>query len=152
MPAPARRRAFYALCSLLLVCWPASLARRGSADFLAAHPGHHHLMQRKMAATETDETTSGNDCNADEAMASVHRATLGTPRLINTVCDNALFEGLVTRKKQIDSAIIDNIAIDLGLEKLDAQGKPVAGPARAVMPAPAAEPAPSPSSAPPCTR
>src|SRR5256885_1376879 len=41
-----------------------------------------------------------------EAVKGVHRFSGGTPRLINTLCDNALFEGYVARAPPIDQAAI----------------------------------------------
>ena len=46
----------------------------------------------------------------------LHAHTRGTPRLINTLCDNALFEGFVARAKDIDEGLIDRVARDLGLD------------------------------------
>ncbi len=51
-----------------------------------------------------------------EAIATVHRFSRGTPRLINTLCDNALFEGFVARAKDVDEKLVERIARDLGLE------------------------------------
>jgi general secretion pathway protein A len=50
------------------------------------------------------------------AMARVHAHTRGTPRLINTLCDNALFEGFVARTREIDERFVDRVARDLGIE------------------------------------
>ncbi|HUL59243.1 MAG TPA: AAA family ATPase [Anaeromyxobacteraceae bacterium] len=50
------------------------------------------------------------------ALHRIHLHTRGTPRLINTLCDNALFEGFVARAKEIDDKAIDRVASDLGLE------------------------------------
>src|SRR5256885_2005335 len=52
---------------------------------------------------------------ATEAVKAVHRFSNGTPRLINTLCDNALFEGYVARAPMIDEAMIERVAQDLGL-------------------------------------
>jgi type II secretory pathway predicted ATPase ExeA len=46
----------------------------------------------------------------------LHAHTRGTPRLINTLCDNALFEGFVARARDIDETFIDRVARDLGLD------------------------------------
>jgi hypothetical protein len=46
----------------------------------------------------------------------VHVHSRGTPRLINTICDNALFEGFVARQREIDDRAVDRVARDLGLE------------------------------------
>jgi general secretion pathway protein A len=50
------------------------------------------------------------------AMARIHQLGRGTPRLINTLCDNALFEGFVARARDLDDAAIERVALDLGLE------------------------------------
>jgi type II secretory pathway predicted ATPase ExeA len=52
------------------------------------------------------------------ALLRIHAHTRGTPRLINTLCDNALFEGFVARAREIDDRAIDRAARDLGLEPL----------------------------------
>jgi len=51
-----------------------------------------------------------------EAVAAVHRFSRGTPRLINTLCDNALFEGFVARQADVDGALVERVARDLALE------------------------------------
>ncbi len=50
------------------------------------------------------------------AISQLHRYSRGTPRLINTLCDNALFEGFVARAKDLDEKLIEKIARDLALE------------------------------------
>lgn len=55
------------------------------------------------------------------AVKAVHRYSHGTPRVINTVCDNALFEGFMAKNRDIDHALIDKIASELGLEDLFAE-------------------------------
>jgi general secretion pathway protein A len=50
-----------------------------------------------------------------EAVTAVHHFSNGTPRVINTLCDNALFEGYVARVPMIDEAMIGRVAGDLGL-------------------------------------
>ena len=50
------------------------------------------------------------------AMTRVHAHSRGTPRLINTICDNALFEGFVARAKEVDERLVARVARDLGLE------------------------------------
>ena len=60
------------------------------------------------------------------AIGRVHVHSRGTPRLINTICDNALFEGFVGRAKEIDDRLIDRVARDLGIEA-PPEPAPVAG-------------------------
>ncbi len=50
------------------------------------------------------------------ALARIHAHSRGTPRLINTICDNALFEGFVARARDVDDKFVDRIARDLGIE------------------------------------
>ena len=50
-----------------------------------------------------------------DAISEIHRISHGVPRLINTICDNALFEGSLLKRNTINGEIIRNIARDLGL-------------------------------------
>jgi len=51
----------------------------------------------------------------DSAVTTVYRYSDGIPRLINTICDNALLEGYLFKTKVIDEPVIRAVAIDLGL-------------------------------------
>ncbi len=51
-----------------------------------------------------------------EAISAIHRVTGGTPRLINTLCDNVLLEGYLRKRALIDDALIQELAGDLKLE------------------------------------
>ena len=66
------------------------------------------LFRLKVAGAEHNPFTPG-------AIAAVHRFTEGTPRLINTLCDNALLEGFLRKKEKIDEALVQEIARDLKL-------------------------------------
>ncbi len=50
------------------------------------------------------------------AISRIHDYSRGTPRLINTLCDNALFEGFVARVRDVDERILERVARDLLLE------------------------------------
>ena len=51
-----------------------------------------------------------------EAALAVHKYSTGVPRLINVICDNALFEGYIRRlKAPIGVEIIEDVAADLGI-------------------------------------
>jgi type II secretory pathway predicted ATPase ExeA len=52
----------------------------------------------------------------EEAISLVYKYSSGIPRLINTVCDNALLEGFLFKKGVIDESIINTVAVDLGLD------------------------------------
>lgn len=51
-----------------------------------------------------------------EAVKAIHVFSQGIPRLINTICDNALLEGFLQKKEGIDNTIIESVAITLGLK------------------------------------
>ncbi len=51
----------------------------------------------------------------EEAMTEVYRYSQGLPRLINTICDNALLEGFLVKARPIGEDIVKTAAIDLGL-------------------------------------
>jgi type II secretory pathway predicted ATPase ExeA len=50
-----------------------------------------------------------------EAVQSIHRFSGGTPRVINTLCDNALFEAFLSRLEAVDATLITRVATELGL-------------------------------------
>lgn len=50
-----------------------------------------------------------------DAITWVHKLAGGVPRLINTICDNALFETYLRRGTEVSAQIIKNVAEDLGL-------------------------------------
>ncbi|WP_029917736.1 ExeA family protein [Pelobacter seleniigenes] len=54
-----------------------------------------------------------------DCLPLIHQLSGGVPRLINTICDNALFETYLRRDQGITPAIISNVAEDLGLIEMD---------------------------------
>lgn len=85
-----------------------------------------------------------------DAIEAVHRRAGGTPRVINTICDNALFETFLARATEIRGPLIEQIADNLGLET-GAPQPPVTAPTPVmeVAPAPAPPVAPPPAVSPP---
>lgn len=51
-----------------------------------------------------------------DAIGLIHRYSNGIPRLINTMCDNALLEGFLIKENAINPDIIESVAITLGLK------------------------------------
>jgi type II secretory pathway predicted ATPase ExeA len=51
------------------------------------------------------------------AMGVIYRYSDGVPRLINTICDNALLDGFLFKTNTIDEAIIKAATVDLGLSE-----------------------------------
>lgn len=68
---------------------------------------------------------------APDAIAAIHRYSRGIPRLINTICDNGLFEGSLLKRESIDADIIENIAADLGLAQQESAAERAARSAEA---------------------
>jgi len=60
-----------------------------------------------------------NEIFSAEAIRCIYQYTNGTPRLINTVCDNALLESYLDKTSKIDESIIQTVAVDLGLRLQD---------------------------------
>ncbi|PLY00327.1 MAG: AAA family ATPase [Desulfuromonas sp.] len=55
----------------------------------------------------------------DAALPLIQQYSGGVPRLINTICDNALFETYLRHDRKITPHIIRNVVEDLGLAKFD---------------------------------
>ncbi len=70
---------------------------------------------------------------SEAAIDAVHRFSRGTPRLNNTVCDNALLESFFVKQAQVDEALVARVAQDLGLT---ANALPATAPVPAAIPAP----------------
>jgi type II secretory pathway predicted ATPase ExeA len=51
-----------------------------------------------------------------EAIRKVYTYSRGVPRLINTLCDNALLETFMSRSSVADEKIVETVASDLGLK------------------------------------
>jgi type II secretory pathway predicted ATPase ExeA len=80
---------------------------------------HHRL---KVAGCDRDLFTL-------EALGLIHQYSRGTPRLINVICDNALFEAFLVKRDVVDTEIVEGVATDLGLKKVLAVGaKPLVSP------------------------
>lgn len=53
---------------------------------------------------------------SNEAATAVHHYSKGVPRLINTICDNAIFESYLIDQKPVSKEIIDQVAQNLDLK------------------------------------
>lgn len=52
----------------------------------------------------------------EDAIAAVHKYSRGIPRLINTLCENALVSGYAKQAKQITQEIVQEVAADFRLD------------------------------------
>jgi general secretion pathway protein A len=70
---------------------------------------------------------------APDALEALFRFSGGVPRLLNTLADNALFEGFLTETKPVSHAVIETAASGLGLHRIPSDSvvtfPPVAPPA-----------------------
>lgn len=60
----------------------------------------------------------------EEAIDLLHRASGGVPRVINTLCDNALFEGAMAGRETIDAAMVRAVAQNLSFSTAERAGPP----------------------------
>ncbi|MGA1861547.1 AAA family ATPase [Deferribacter thermophilus] len=60
---------------------------------------------------------AGGDENLfeDDSIPIIYENSKGIPRLINTICDNALFEGYLRKSQKIGVDIVKQVCFDLGL-------------------------------------
>lgn len=93
----------------------------------------------------------------NEAIRLIYKASGGVPRLINTICDNALLEGALARAPVIGPDLIRTIARNLGLPtdepitSADYAKEPGASHLPTIIPGLPASPPPEPPAAPAAT-
>ena len=66
-------------------------------------------------------TSNGGPVFPPDTAMAVYRQSHGIPRLINTICENALITGYARQKRSVTPDIIEDIAIDLRLNLSVAQ-------------------------------
>src|SRR5262249_44543791 len=59
-----------------------------------------------------------------EAISAVHLHSGGTPRVINTLCDNALFEAFLARQDTIEDNLVHSVSENLGLQAVGTAPEP----------------------------
>ena len=65
------------------------------------------------------------------AIEAVHHYVKGVPRLINTLCDNALLEGFLLKKPLIDRGVVETAARNLNLDGQGFSDTPLDAPVKA---------------------
>lgn len=88
--------------------------RQRIAYFISLHPmsegsTFEYVKHRLKIAGAHDEIFT------DEAIAEIFKWSKGRPRLINSICDNALLEAVLLQKKPITGEMVDLAAESLGL-------------------------------------
>lgn len=77
----------------------------------------HHRLERAGAP---------NSVLSPEAIEALYRYSAGVPRVLNTLTDNALFEGFLSETSPLDASIVSGAADDLGLLPSEALAPPPA--------------------------
>jgi general secretion pathway protein A len=72
---------------------------------------HGYIERRLQIAGAAPDTT----IFSDQAVAAVFQHSKGFPRLVNTICENALLSGYARRSEVISALLIDEVAHDLRL-------------------------------------
>ena len=85
------------------------VAMRCRLDSLNEESTHKYVNHRLRLAGSRRQLFSPTAINY------IHRYSNGTPRVINTICDNALFEGFLSKKQIIDGNVIRVVARELSL-------------------------------------
>jgi len=86
----------------------------------------------------------------ESSLDGIWRFANGIPRLVNTVCDNALLVGYALGKRQIDGEVVEEVVQDLSrLDAPEDTRRPAEPAAGAVEPRPAARPPEARPAAPP---
>ena len=98
-------------------------------------------MRSYLGALDLDETRGYIDCRLHvagctssaelfptETVVEVHRQSRGIPRLINTICENALIHGYAAQSKNITPDNIKEVAADFRLNVVHPSTSVPAGP------------------------
>jgi type II secretory pathway predicted ATPase ExeA len=89
------------------------VAMRVKLKSFTEQDSHNYILHRlKVAGCKKSIFT-------ESAIGEICKYSRGLPRLINTICDNALLEGFLLKDKAINEKIIHTVAIDLGLSRED---------------------------------
>ncbi|WP_432820924.1 ExeA family protein [Trichloromonas sp.] len=81
----------------------------------------YHLQSLSLATTKSyikhrlQIAGAGRMLFAPEVIPVIHRYAGGVPRLINTICDNCLFEAFMRKLSEVDLKTVHSVAGDLGL-------------------------------------
>lgn len=81
----------------------------------------YHLKSMTVATTESyvkhrlQVAKSSRMLFDGDTIPAVHRFAGGVPRLINTICDNCLFEAFLRKLNKVNTQVLQSVAGDLGL-------------------------------------
>jgi general secretion pathway protein A len=92
------------------------IAIRARLDPLEQDETRGYIEQRLKIAGLSGESTAVFDA---QAIAAVHRYSRGVPRLINTICENALINAYARQNRSVTPDIVAEVAKDLRLDLAD---------------------------------
>lgn len=70
---------------------------------------------------------------SSEAIDAIHRVSRGLPRLINTLCDNAMLSAYSANRREIDRAFIESVTSQMMLPGIEPRGSAVKPSAETVL-------------------
>jgi general secretion pathway protein A len=91
------------------------VALRCQLEPLQEHETRSYILRRLQRAGANSHATT---VFPDETIVAVHRYSKGIPRLINTVCENALIAAYAEKAQAVRLEVIDEVAKDLRLNVL----------------------------------
>jgi general secretion pathway protein A len=98
------------------------IALRCNLEPLSEEETRAYVRRRLQLAGANPESTIFTEASA----ASIYRHSRGIPRLINTVCENALIAAYARQSPHIDPEVIDEVAADLRLGVITNDGDELA--------------------------
>ena len=96
-----------------ILAWDMPLKQRIAIKYKMS--GFDEDLSREYIAHRLQVAGCHEEIFTQESIAAIHRYARGVPRLINTICDNAMLEGFFVKAKPIDKGIIESIAENLDL-------------------------------------
>jgi general secretion pathway protein A len=99
------------------------IALRGRLDSLDANEAKAYIDRRLRVAGMTSQA---NTLFSDQAIAAVYRYSRGFPRLINTLCENALITAYARQMRNVTAGIIEDVAKEFRLHEANSS-EPGAG-------------------------
>jgi general secretion pathway protein A len=97
------------------------IALRCQLEPLQEHEAKSYILRRLQRAGANSHATT---MFPDETMSAVYRYSKGIPRLINTVCENALIAAYAEKAQAVRLEVIDEVAKDLRLNVLTQRPEP----------------------------
>src|SRR5277367_2980063 len=90
------------------------IALRSHLKFLSLPDATGYIQKRLQLAGAPEEVSTG--LFPEETVRAVYRHSRGYPRLINTICENALISAFARQTKVVSAEIIEEVATDLRLD------------------------------------